>query len=647
MDTLFDYSPPEINCPLKDILPVTIIRADQTSKEKLWNCIIRKYHYLGFRSLVGKQLKYLIYGNQQLIAASGWKVGSLQLKSRDDFIGWDQEQKHQYLEQVIDNTRYLIMPWVRIPNLASHLLSRLIKQVQMDWQNKYNKEVFLCETFVDPRYYQGSCYKAANWIKIGESKGYRKTRKGYEYHGIKKEVYLYVVRADFREKIGCTRRYSTYKSPRKKQREEKIIMMIQKADYHPELIEWEELLPEIEKKIPEELIKFYNTFDAAFRRQEQSSYAQIMLKGLISDIERKNLERIALRYLEPQNVRGLQKFFSYGSWDDEWLKNKYREELSKKISSEEGMITVDSSEMPKKGKKSVGVIKQYCGNLGKLENCQSGVYTGYTSNKGYGLTGARLYLPEQWFSEEYKKKREECQIPEEVSFKTKIEIAIEEIKELESTGLYAGKWVGCDATFGSDKKFRDEMEALGKYYFAGIKENQLFWVSKPKLIKQTYKGRGRYPDNEEKLIPETSPEKAKEIVKKAQLKWEKAVLSEGAKGPITAKVGILRVYECHDKMPGKKLWLFVRKDPDGRTRYYVSNAPANTGKKELIRVCTYRWPIEQCFEDGKKYLGMDHYEHRSWIAWHRHMLFIMLAMLFLLILRITFKKNSHQIHCRK
>lgn len=646
MTEFFNINTKKLECELKDLLPINIVKIEDKNQKKVWGYLVNKYHYLGYKGIIGKQLKYLIYSNNQIIAASGWKTGSLNLEARDKFIGWNQEEKQKYLDHIINNTRYLLMPWVKTYNLASYLLSRLIKQVAVDWENKYEKEVLLFETFIDPRYYQGTCYKAANWFLAGKSKGYRKGKQNYQYHGAEKEVYLYVIKKNFREIIGCSQRFLSHKPTKVKLREEKSSMMLQKMDYDPNLINWQKILPDMISKLSDELVDFYNSFKDFFRRVEQEIYAKTYLKGLLSNEERKNIERIALRYLEPEDVRGMQKFFNYGKWDDEGIARKQREILSSYIAAPDGMITVDSSEIPKKGKESVGVFRQYCGNTGKIDNCQSGVFAGYTSLKGYGLAHAQLYLPEIWFSEEYTVKRKKCGVPEELSFKTKIEIALEEIKEMTESGLFPGKWIGCDASFGCDIKFRDEIDKLGRYYFARVKGNQLVWLKKPKVIKHTYKGRGRYP-KEGKLIPEYPPISIKDIIKNEKITWQSVVLAEGSKGPITGQVARLRIYENRDGLPGKQQWLFIRKRADGNLMYYFSNAPESISMKQLIQASTWRWPIEQCFEDGKKYLGMDHYEHRSWIAWHRHMIFIMLTLLFLMTIRIKYKKKIQQTHYHK
>jgi len=131
-----------------------------------------------------------------------------------------------------------------------------------------------------------------------------------------------------------------------------------------------------------------------------------------------------------------------------------------------------------------------------------------------------------------------------------------------------------------------------------------------------------------------------ELAREPTIRWQRVILAEGAKGPIVADVARVRVYDNRDEKPGVKQWLILRRLEDGQVKYYLSNASARVAKKTLWGVLVRRWPIEQCFEDGKKHLGMDHYENRTWAGWHRHMLYVMLAMLFLLRLRLRFKKNS-------
>ena len=187
--------------------------------------------------------------------------------------------------------------------------------------------------------------------------------------------------------------------------------------------------PEELDSIADLLVNFHQGFHSAFNRPAQRFYSEVLLKGLVSDAERKCLEPLALRYTDGSTsaVRNLQRFITESPWDEKHVASIYRERLAGHLAPEvedEGVITLDPSEFPKKGKESVGVARQYCGTLGKVENCQSGVFAGYTTPKGYGLIDCQLFLPEIWFSEEYEERRQACGIPEHISFQTKPEIAL-------------------------------------------------------------------------------------------------------------------------------------------------------------------------------------------------------------------------------
>ena len=135
--------------------------------------------------------------------------------------------------------------------------------------------------------------------------------------------------------------------------------------------------------------------------------------------------------------------------------------------------------------------------------------------------------------------------------------------------------------------------------------------------------------------------KVAEVAREPSIRWHRVILAEGAKGPIVAEVARMRVRDNREEKPGVKQWLILRQLEDGQLKYYLCNASVHVAKSTLWGALVRRWPIEQCFEDGKKHLGMDHYENRTWTGWHRHMLYVMVAMLFLLRLRLRFKKNSH------
>lgn len=638
---LIDSSP--MNCSLRELRPLRIEMVSGRGTEQLWDELIGRYHYLGYRPMVGCRLKYLVFHQHRPIAAFGWQAAALKVQVRDRFICWSPAQRRQYLKCIANNNRFLILPWVRVPCLASHLLSRMVRHLVRDWYAVYGQKLFLLETFIG-KHYQGTSYKAANWVHVGQSKGYTKKKKGFVWHGQPKEVWLYVVDAEFRRKLDFVYRSPSQWSPRLMQREGDLAMMIRQVDWDPELMPWMDISSGDLEQVAQELVNFHEQFSGYYRRREQQRLGLAYLRGLMSSLERKTAEGIALLLLNPVSVRRLQDFITNYSWDHQGMAGAYQQALAQVIGGpgDEGMLNADSSEFAKKGTASVGVARQYCGNLGKVENCQSGVFVGYASERGYGLVDCQLYLPQQWLTEEYAQRREKCQIPQELKFQTKVEIARQLIQRVRDRGLFHPRWVGCDCTFGSSWEFLDEV-GRDYWYFANVKSTTLVWTDRPLLQVPGYRGVGRRPKKPQLISGE--PLTVAQIAENPKLVWRWAKMAEGAKGPIMAEVARLRVIPSREGVPAKECWLFIRKYPDGQLRYALSNAPKSISFGKLTRAATLRWPIEQCFEEGKEQLGMDHYEHRSWPGWHRHMVFVFLAQLFLLRLRDKFKKKPNVDSC--
>lgn len=172
-----------------------------------------------------------------------------------------------------------------------------------------------------------------------------------------------------------------------------------------------------------ELNQFHHNFENSFGHINQIKHSLTYLQGLMSDLERKSIEPIALEFHGVSGVRNLQHYMQKGKWDEEVMHQQYLSLLVLLISSIDGMITIDESDFVKKGKESVGVDRQYCGRLGKTENFQAGIFLGYTSNRGYGLLDRQLYMPKVWFSDEYTERLDQCMVPEDINFMTKTEIA--------------------------------------------------------------------------------------------------------------------------------------------------------------------------------------------------------------------------------
>ena len=618
---------------LAEFLPLRFELVSDEPNHRLWDYVVRKFHYLGYRILVGRNLKYLVYAGDRLIAALGWQsaVGG-HLACRDQAIGWDSAQRQTYVHRVANNSRFLIMPWIRILHAASHILARNIARLNRDWEAKYGYPLWLLECFVDPSLYRGTCYRAANWVCIGQTKGFRKEKEGFAYHGATKEVYVYVLDKRARQKIQAdssapllTREFLLSVRIENLSSKRRGKLILRHEGWKPDIPPHCEMTPEDIDHLADKLEEFHALFEGSFKRVEQLGLSRHYLQGLLTDLERKSVEPIALALDGPSEVRNLQRFMSDYKWDLGYMAQRYWEEASKTIAAPDGVLSVDSSEFPKKGRESVGVSRQYCGRLGKIENCQSGVFVAYASSLGYALLDRRLFMPENWFSEEQKERRQKCKVPEELTFKTKPQIAAELIQGIWDSGLFPCRWVTCDTVFGNSPDFVGKLPK-GLYYLAEVVHTTKVWIDP-------------LPTSES---CSRSYRSLSEIAQDPALSWFRKTLAEGAKGPIVAEVARVRVRPSKDDDPDEdEQWLFLRKDPiSGEIKHCLSNAPEDIPLDEMVRVCILRWPVEQLFGEGKSELGMDHYEHRSWLAWHRHMTFVALAQLFLLQTRIEFKKKA-------
>lgn len=626
---------------LKTLGPVKLKLANEHTLALVWDQLVSRYHYLSYQKLLGHRLKYLAFINNRPVAALSWSAPALKLRVRDHFIGWSDDQRKAHLNRIANNSRFLILPWVRVPNLASHVLSLNIGQIKRNWPQYFKTELLLLETFVDPRFFNAISYKAANWKFIGQTFGYTKKGKGYIYHGDAKDVFVYVLDPKFRDIIDCQRKPCDpfQRPPQSQKKVEDLQMLLKHCQWHPDLVPTMDLTEEDHNLMADELVAFHEQFHNCLGRIEHQRLGLAYMSGLISNVKGKSVEPIALEFLDQHGVRALQRFMKNYRWDHRAMEAAHQAILSEMIGSPGGMINVDSSEFPKKGKESVGVARQYCGATGKVDNCQSGVFVGYSSEQGYGLLTCRIYMPEIWFTDEYAKRRKDTWVPEDLVFQTKLQIALDLINKTVASNLYPAKWLGCDATFGSDLSFLQSLpESL--YYFAGIRSDTYVFLKKPKVGLPPYKGRGAYPKKLRVLPGEPQAQTVAQLARSKKLAWKSVVLAEGSKGPILAEVTCIRVYPSRNGLPEKQaLWLFIRRNSDGQLKYAFSNAPEDISFSELCKASTMRWPIEQCFKEGKDQIGMDHYEHRSWPAWHRHMIYVFLALHFLLRLRIRFKKK--------
>lgn len=396
-----------------------------------------------------------------------------------------------------------------------------------------------------------------------------------------------------------------------------------------------ELNPKQIADFEKQLISYHSIYSPLFYRKEQRDWSLKYMQGLYLNLPRKSIEPIALN-VEGGNVRQMQHFIGFGKWDDDPFIEEHQSLVAKELGSDDGVLIVDESDFPKKGDESVGVARQYCGVLGKIANCQAGVFVGYASEKGHALLDRKLYMPEKWFADEFEEKRKKCGVPDDLNFKKKTELAWEMLEPIIDNQTLPFSYILFDDDYGKAPWLLDKIDAKNKYYFADVPKSTQIFVRRNLL-----NGKELNLTSETEL--ETEPrtlEKIMELLE--QSLWFTATVKEGTKGPIMAEFVCFRAFAVREKSVGPEIWVIIRRtlDEKAKCKFFLSNAPADTPKKTFVHLSGMRWPIETIFEEGKGEIGMDHYETRSWTGWHHHMTLCMLAHYFLVRLKNNLKEDA-------
>jgi hypothetical protein len=323
-----------------------LVKVESAEQDELWNYMVRTYHYLGIQNIIGPRIKYLIYLDDRPLGALSYHGGSYKLESRDKYIGWDNEQRLELLGHVVSNNRFLLLPWVRIKYLASHILSRSLRQLQKDWKEKYNIEIYVAETFVDARLFNGTCYRAAGWKHIGESKGYGRQGKKLIYHGKRKHIFLIILDQQIFKMIRP-------RQPRKTAREEMLEMELATTTlWYPPILKEAGIDKNCISALKVMFVEYLMNFSPCFgtRRPEPFQNFTVYIMGLLSDLHRKSIEPIVLQLTDRTDTTYMHKFLNDGAWDDTRVKEICNHMLSESISEPDGMITTDGCVSRKKEK---------------------------------------------------------------------------------------------------------------------------------------------------------------------------------------------------------------------------------------------------------------------------------------------------------
>ena len=392
-----------------------------------------------------------------------------------------------------------------------------------------------------------------------------------------------------------------------------------------------------------ELRGFHEQFADCFHRSESREHFFNYMTGQFSELERKSIEPIALA-VKDGNVRAMQRFVSVAQWDDDNILSKYRSFVNDDLGSSNGALIFDESGFLKKGQDSIGVARQYCGTAGKVDNCQVGVFAAYVSDSGYSLVDKRLFIPEQWFTDEYHARREKCNLPEDTVFRTKPQLAAEMLQALHEEKTLPFKYVLGDSIYGISPEFIETVENLpGITYMVSVPKSTLCWLKRPMTITKQYRWGGKTKSKTVLVGTDSKPIAVGKLAKNINdYFWYRHQVSEGTKGPIVYEFTRRRVVLSAAGLPEKTVWLLIRRTigDDPQYSFFVSNESSSTRLKTLVWLSGLRWAIEQCFEETKTELGMDHYEVRKFMGWHHHILTCMLAHFFLWHLKIRMGKKS-------
>ncbi len=377
--------------------------------------------------------------------------------------------------------------------------------------------------------------------------------------------------------------------------------------------------PRVFRDVQPRLENFLEPFVALLQETEQKEHAQNYVRGLLSDLKRKNVESVA--YLHDQDRLPLQKFMGCSPWDHQPLLRELARQVGAELGEADGVIVFDPSAHPKKGTASVGVQRQWCGRLGKIDNCQVGVYMGYVSRLEQALVDVRLFLPESWARDHKRRKR--AGVPQEVRFQTRHELALAMLAD--KGPLLPHRWVTGDDEMGRSTYFRRELRGRSERYLLMVPSNTL--VRDLQAEPPPYRGRGPRPQ-----VPFVRVDRWAAALPPSA--WTTIEIRAGEKGPLRVEAVKRRVAAKTDRRrvgPEEVLVVFREKQQDGTFKhdYALSNGSVETPLPEFARVFNAEHRIEQCLQRAKGEAGLSHYQVRTWRGWYHHQTLSLIATWFL------------------
>jgi SRSO17 transposase len=386
------------------------------------------------------------------------------------------------------------------------------------------------------------------------------------------------------------------------------------------------------RELEPKLDRFLGRFADCFARKDTRAHLGVYVRGQLSSLPEKSVEPIALAAGVPP--RTLQEFLSQFKWDEERMRDRVQQVVMAEHAGAHAIGIFDETSDPKKGDKTPGVQKQWCGRLGKLENCLVTVHLGYAVDDFHCLIDGELFLPEGW--DQDRDRCREAGIPDTVVYRPKWRIALELYDRAVENGL-CFDWVTFDEGYGGKPEFLREVSARHQRYVAEVPRSFTGWLKAPRVVTRPYRrggrGRGRKVP---RLASGSRPARSVETLLKDRVlrdqPWKRWRVKDGEKGPM--------VWECkhtfitvkdENGLPGERLHLVIARnvlDPK-EIKFFLSNAPPETGIGALLLVAFSRWRVERCFEDDKSEIGLDQYEGRRYLGLKRHLVLSAVSYLFL------------------
>lgn len=380
-----------------------------------------------------------------------------------------------------------------------------------------------------------------------------------------------------------------------------------------------EVAPEVFRGATDRLAKFVEPFAELLTQAAQRQHTVDYLSGLISDLERKNVESIAYRH--DQDRRNLQHFIGCAEWDHQPLMMELAKQVGARLGEADGVIVIDPSAFPKQGKRSVGVARQWCGRLGKVDNCQVAIYMGYVSRTGHALVNTRLYLSKEWIAD--RARRKAAGVPRGVRFQTRHEQGLDMLDE--QGHLLPHRWIAGDDEMGKTACFRRDLNERQEQYLLAVPCDML--IRDLDAPPPAYQGKGQPRKRPWQRVDAWRDSLSADA-------WTRINVRDGEKSPLIVEVATCRVLAKIEQriMKYEETLVVIRcLDEEGVTKYdfYFSNAPRDTPVKEFARVALAAHRIEEAIKRSKSEAGLSHYEVRNWRGWHHHQILSLIATWFL------------------